>query len=264
VHLATGGGASWEEVERAMVAGTRALGELCLAEKVERLIYVSSIAALYLGPDCGTEVVEDDFPTDPRPEQRALYARGKALAERELVRLFREKGLPVTIVRPGVVLGRGTPLQHSGLGLWVRDNHCVGWGRGNRPLPLVLVEDVADALARLAAHAGSQLDGKTLNLAARGPWTAAELVLALRRATGRDFHFHPRPLALSQAMEIGKWLVKKAGGRRDAFPSYRDLKSRSLHPPFSARTAREVLGWRPCEEREEFLKRMLPETMASA
>ena len=258
LHLATGGGTSWEEIERAMVGGTRALAEACLEARVERLVYVSSIAALYLGPDCGANVIDDDDPADPRPAERALYARGKIAAEKELLRLAKERGLAVTIVRPGVVLGADAPFQHSGLGLWVRDNHCIGWGPGDRPLPLVLVEDVADVLARLAAFAGRELDGRALNLATRVPLTARELVAHFARVTGRDAHFHPRLLALSQALEIGKWLVKKAGGRRDAFPSYRDLKSRSLWPEFSCRSARERLGWKPCEEHEAFLRRLFP------
>lgn len=259
LHLATGGGATWDEIERAMVQGTRALAEACLEARVERFVYVSSIAALYLGPDCGAAVIDDADRADPKPELRALYARGKIAAERELVRLAKERGLPLTIVRPGVVLGADAPFQHSGLGLWVRDNHCVGWGRGERPLPLVLVEDVAEALARVAAHGGRELEGKALNLAARVPLSAQELVAHFARRSGRDVHFHPRSLALSQTMEIGKWLVKKAGGRRDAFPSYRDLKSRSLWPALSCRTAREVLGWQPCEEPREFLARLFPD-----
>jgi hypothetical protein len=81
------------------------------------------------------------------------------------------------------------------------------------------------------------------------------MVEELRRATGRALRFHPRPLWLSQAMEIGKWLVKKAGRRPGAtFPSYRDLKSRALVPRFTSRTAREVLGWRPVEDRETVLE----------
>lgn len=259
VHLATGGGASWDEIQRAMVAGSRALAEACVVERVERLVYVSSIAALYLGPDCGAGLIDDADRTDPRPAARALYARGKIAAEAELVKLARARGLALTIVRPGVVMGRESPFQHSGIGLWTRDNHCIGWGPGERPLPLVLVEDVADALARLAAHGGHEFDGKALNLAARVPLSARALVAHYAERTGRDVHFHPRPFALSQAMEIGKWLVKKAGGRRDAFPSYRDLKSRALWPAFSCRNAREGLGWQPCDDAREFLRRLFPD-----
>lgn len=256
VHLATGGGETWEKVERSMVRGSMAVAEAALAAGVRRLVYVSSIAALYAGADCGTDVIEDSLATDPQPDGRDVYSRGKIATEKALLALHRERGLPLVIVRPGVVLGEGTPMQHSGLGLWVRDNHCVGWGLGDHPLPVVTADDVADALARLVAHEGQDLDGRALNLCARAPLTAREIVAELRRATGRDLHFHPRPLWLSQMMEIGKWLVKKAGRRPGVtFPSYRDLKTRALVPPFSARTAREVLGWRPVEDREELLDR---------
>ena len=144
-------------------------------------------------------------------------------------------------------------MQHSGIGLWVRDNHCVGWGIGDHPLPLVLADDVADALVAAARFEGDALTGRAINLCARVPLTAQEVVDELREATGRRLHFHPRSLGLSQAMEIGKWLVKKAGRRDAPFPSYRDLKSRALAKPFSSRTARELLGWTPVEDREAFL-----------
>ncbi|HSG40999.1 MAG TPA: Gfo/Idh/MocA family oxidoreductase, partial [Thermoanaerobaculia bacterium] len=125
IHLATGGGDSWDKIERSMIQGSVAAAEAALDAGVERFVYVSSIAALYAGPDCGTDVLEDSIETDPRPEGREIYSRGKMEAERRLLALHRERGLPLVIARPGVVLGEGTPLQHSGLGLWVRDNHCV-------------------------------------------------------------------------------------------------------------------------------------------
>ena len=256
LHLATGGGDSWEKIERSMIQGSVAAAEAALAAGAERFVYVSSIAALYLGGDDGVPLIEDSTPTDPQPAGREIYSRGKMAAEAALLALHRERGLPLVIVRPGVVLGEGTPLQHSGLGLWVRDNHCVGWGLGDHPLPVVDVDDVAEALALLAAHAGHDLDGKALNLCTRTPLPAREIVAEMRRATCRDLHFHPRPLWLSQWLEIGKWVVKKVGRRPGAtFPSYRDLKTRACVPPFSSRTAREVLGWRPVEDREAFLDR---------
>jgi predicted dehydrogenase/nucleoside-diphosphate-sugar epimerase len=260
IHLATGSGDTWEKVERSMIRGSVAVAEAALAEGVERFVYVSSVAALYAGADSSvdpaTGLLEDSLETDPQPDGRDVYSRGKMAAEQALLDLYRRRGLPLVIVRPGVVLGEGTPMQHSGFGLWVRDNHCVGWGLGDTPLPVVLADDVADALVRLAAHEGHDLDGQALNLCTRAPLSAREIVEELRRATGRDLHFHPRPLWLSQTMEIGKWMVKVAGRRPGAtFPSYRDLKSRSLAPQFSSRTAREVLGWRPVEDRETLLER---------
>jgi nucleoside-diphosphate-sugar epimerase len=256
VHLATGAGTTWEAVERAMVQGTRNLGEAALAAGVNRLVFVSSTAALYLGPDCGMEVVSDAVPTDPKPAQRPLYARGKIAAEKAIFALV-QQGLKATIVRPAVVLDRDSPMQHSGLGLWIQDNHCIGWGRGERPCPLVLGSDVAEALVRLINYPGAELDGKALNLASRVPLTAANVVAAWGTHSGRAVTFHPRSFTLAQSMEIGKWLVKKAGGRKDAaFPSWRDLKSRSLWPPLGCEQAREHLHWQPVEDREAFLTKL--------
>jgi predicted dehydrogenase/nucleoside-diphosphate-sugar epimerase len=258
LHLATGGGDTWEKVERSMLQGSVGAAEAALAEGVERFVYVSSIAALYGGPDCGTNLLEDTLDTDPVPEARDVYSRGKAVTERALGDLHRERSLPLVIVRPGVVLGEGTPFQHSGLGLWVRDNHCVGWGLGEHPLPLVTADDVADALVRIALFEGNDLHGRALNLCGRPPLSAREVVEHLRQATGRDIHFHPRPLWMSQVLEVGKWVVKKAGRRPGVtFPAYRDLKARALVPAFSSRTAREVLGWTPVEDREALLERIV-------
>lgn len=253
LHLATGGGDTWEKIERSMVKGSLDVAEACLRHRVARLVYVSSIAALYTG---GAGEIDDGHATDSRPLARPLYSRGKIAAEKALLHLAKQRGLGLVIARPGVVLGAGTPMQHSGLGLWTRDNHCIGWGPGDHPLPVVWVDDVADVLVRIARHTGTELDGRALNLCARVPISAREYVAELRRVTGRDLHFHPRSLALSQTLEIGKYLVKRAGRRAGVeFPSWRDLKARSLAAPFTSRLARSVLGWKPVEEREAFLDR---------
>src|SRR5262249_32989691 len=41
VHLATGGGERWEDFERVMIGGTRAIAEACSAARVEQLVYTS-------------------------------------------------------------------------------------------------------------------------------------------------------------------------------------------------------------------------------
>lgn len=256
IQLATGGGDTWEKVERSMVRGSVEAARAAKAKGVARFVYVSSVASLYTGADVPGGTIRDADGTDPKPDARPIYSRGKIAAENALVELGAKEGLSVVIARPGIVLGAGTPMQHSGYGLWTRDNHCIGWGHGDRPIPGVWVDDVADALQKIVAYRGTDLDGAALNLCARPPITPKEYVNELGRVTGRSLHFHPRALWLSQLMEIGKWLVKKAGRKSGVeFPSWRDLKSRALEPAFASDLAREKLGWKPVEEREAFLDR---------
>lgn len=253
VHLAPGGGDTWEDTERLMVRGTVGIAEACMAKGVERLIYISSVASLYTGDEHAAPL-QDSPAVDPKPEARSVYARGKAVTELALQELHRTKGLPVVVMRPGIVVGEGTPMQHSGYGLWARDNHCVGWGEGRHALPLVWVDDVADAIVSASLYAGDDLHGQALNLCAKPPLNSKELVAELRASTGRDLHFHPRSLPLSQFMEIGKWAVKFVGRRPGLeFPSYRDLRARALFTVFESNLAREKLGWKPVEERESLL-----------
>ena len=252
IHLATGGGDDWETTKRTMVDGSVGFARIASKAGVKRLCYVSSVAALYTGPDADYEIA-DSPAVDPKPNVRSVYARGKAEAERALAAFAGHEALELVVLRPGVVMGEGTPMQHSGLGLWARDNHCVGWGPGDHALPLVWVEDVAEGVVRAALHTGKELDGQALNLCANPGLSARQVVAELRAATGRDLHFHPRSLESSQLMEVGKWLVKRAGGRQVEFPSYRDLKARALSPRFRCELARDVLGWEPVENREAFL-----------
>jgi nucleoside-diphosphate-sugar epimerase len=254
LQLATGNGDTWAKVQRSMVQGTRDVAQSALERGVARFVYVSSIAALYTGRDAPESIIADSTPTDPKPDERPLYARGKIAAEAALRELAASRGLPLVIVRPGVVMGAGSPPQHSGLGLWQRDNHCIGWGEGDNALPIVWVDDVADALVKIAQHRGDQLNGKALNLCARTTLTAREMVADLARVSGRAITFHPRSLALSQAMEVGKFVVKKAGRRPGVeWPSWHDLKARALVPSFGCDIARETLRWQPIEEREALL-----------
>lgn len=250
VNLAHGGGgATPAAIEAAMVGGARLVAEEALAAGCRHLLFISSIAALDLGGGRGP--VTADTPPDPDCERRAAYARAKALADRAMLAMHREQGLPVTILRPGVVLGAGTSPFHSGIGLYNREAHCIGWNRGRNPLPLVLGEDVAAAI--LAAMEKPETIGKALNLVGDVRLSAREYTGALAAAAGRPLAYHPQRPWLMQAEEWAKWAVKRVGGRKTGPPSFRDLKSRGMMAAFDCSAERDLLGWRPEGDRERFL-----------
>lgn len=246
-----GGGANFAEIEANLVGGATTVAKCCLARGVRRLIFVSSIAALYLGDP--QETVTGLTRLDPEPEKRADYARAKGLAEAALLALNRTDGLPVVIVRPGVVIGEGTTPFHSGIGYYNHETHCLGWNQGSNPLPLVLVDDVADAILRALETPG--IEGKTYNLVGDVRLTARDYVAALARATGRPLRYHPQPVLKIYAIELLKSVVKKLSGRRDPWPSLRDLKSRGLVAGFDCSAEARELGWKPVGDRAEFLRR---------
>jgi predicted dehydrogenase/nucleoside-diphosphate-sugar epimerase len=253
VHMATSAGDDPAATADAIALGAQVVGEACLEHGVERLVFVSSSAALYLG---GDRAVRGDDGPDPAPRRRAGYARGKILAERALARLQLERCLPLVVLRPAIVLGEGGAPAHGGLGTWAPDNRCAGFGMGQVPLPLVLAGDVAAAI--VAALQSQAALGRSYNLAGDVRWTAGEYVQRLRARTGRDLRFHPQPIWALWLGEVGKALVKLAAGRGFAPPSLRDLRSRGFFASLDCEDAKRDLGWRPEADPERFARLALP------
>jgi predicted dehydrogenase/nucleoside-diphosphate-sugar epimerase len=255
LHLATAAGTDPARIEQVMSDAVRVAGEAARAAGVRRFVFASSTAALWLGEH---GKIDGMCGTDPRPEQRAGYARGKIASERVLHELAQPgadgNGLEVTVIRPAIVVGHDGIFEHSGVGLWVRDNQCVGWGLGKHPLPFVLASDCAQAF--VAALDAPDAGGKTYNLAGDVRLTARDYVEAMASRTGRDYHFHPTPLWWMWAQELGKYGVKVLARKQRDWPAYRDFASRSFTTELDCSDAKRDLGFQPECDRGRFLSRI--------
>jgi nucleoside-diphosphate-sugar epimerase len=249
-HLATGGGDSWTDIARDFVDGTRNVALACQRLEVGRLVYTSSIAALYLG---GAGLIDETTDVDSEPSSRNYYSQGKIAAERLLKDMHARDGLRVVIMRPGIVVGPGGPLQHAGLGTWPSDTCCVGWGRGDTPLPFVLVRDVVQALE--LAMRQPAVDGMTFNLAGDVRLTAAEFVRLVAVCSRRNVRFRPQRLAVRWAFRLATWAVKHVAGRADnVLTTPRELRSATLRTQIDCSLASRVLGWRPNADLDTFVE----------
>ena len=130
-HLARPNVKTWEEWTEHEIEATRRVAEACLAAKVGRLIYTGTIDSYYAGARAGT--ITEETPLDPHIGWRNYYARAKALSEQVLMELHREKGLPVVIFRPGIVIGRGASPLHWGIGMWSLRCRLPALGPGAEP-----------------------------------------------------------------------------------------------------------------------------------
>ncbi len=204
-HLARSSVKTWEEYVEHEIEATRRVAEACLAAKVGRLIYTGTIDSYYAGAKAGT--ITEETPLDPHIDWRNYYGRAKAISEQLLMESHQEKGLPVVIFRPGIVIGRGSNPLHWGVGMWSFDAVCQVWGRGRNPLPLVLVEDVASAL--VTALDVPNLEGESFNLVAGSGLTAFDYLEALDRSIGADFQKIPTSPWKFYLADLAKWLVKR-------------------------------------------------------
>ena len=252
-HLARATETSWQGYLDNDVAVTRRIGEACLAAGVKRLVYTGTIDSYDASqPD---RPITEETPFDPDLEQRNLYARSKAACEAALEMLAAEKGLPLTIARPGVVIGRGGPLQHWGIAMWRGATACKLWGRGDNIMPFVLVDDVADGLVLSMEAPGAE--GRSFNLIGEPMLSARDYFNAVGESAGVRMRARPTPIWSYFAVDVAKYWAKRLLARRKGLtaPSFRDWKSRAQLSPYANAEAKAFLGWRPEADRARFIER---------
>jgi nucleoside-diphosphate-sugar epimerase/predicted dehydrogenase len=251
-HLARSHVKTWEEYAEHEVEATGRVAEAALAAKVERLIYTGTIDSYYAGAKAGT--ITENTPLDPHIDRRNYYARAKALSEQNLMSLHRQRGLPVVIFRPGIVIGQGGSPLHWGIGMWSWNAVCQVWGEGHNPLPLVLVEDVAQALVSALDVAG--IMGESFNLVADSRLSALDYLDALEECTGSEFQKTPTPPWKFYVVDVMKWIVKRAIRHSDRRrPSYRDWETRTQRAHYDCSKARKLLNWNPTGAQAEIIRR---------
>jgi nucleoside-diphosphate-sugar epimerase/predicted dehydrogenase len=258
IHLARANVKSWPEYQEYEIAATRQVAECALEAGVKRLIYAGTIDSYYAGKNAGT--ISEKTPLDRRIDRRNLYARAKADSENVLTNMHKKQGLPLVIVRPGIVIGRGGIPFHMGVGMWWHDAVCQFWGDGKKQLPLVLVEDVATAV--IAAIDTPGIEGMSFNLVADPCLSAQEYVNELERAGGMRVRRHATPILNFYIKDMAKWLVKVAVRHPERRrPSYRDWESRTQRAVFDCSLAKATLGWRPVSDRDEMVRRGIEEPL---
>ena len=257
-HVARADVKSWADYERYEIGVTREIAEAALATGVKRLLYTGTIDSYYAGARAGT--ITEDTPLDPAIERRNLYARAKAESERMLLRMHREKGLPVVILRPGIVIGRGGSPMHWGVGRWWYGSVCQTWGSGRNPLPLVLVADVVKGLIAAAEVPG--IEGDSFNLVADPTVSAQDYLDEMDRFGRTRVRRYATPILNFYLADMSKWAVKVITRHPDRhLPSYRDWESRQQRATFDCMRAKLRLGWRPISNRDELIRAGIHEPM---
>jgi nucleoside-diphosphate-sugar epimerase len=260
-HLAKCEGKKWADYVRGDIEPTRVLAEEAARAGVNRFIYTGTIdsydsASPYKRITSETEV-------DPRIGSRNLYARSKAACEQILRDAQERLGLPVVILRPAIVIGAGTDPNHLGVAQFASETEVRYWGNGDNKLPLVLVDDVADALVK--AMTASDVVGRSFVLTSEPMLTAREYIAELSARSGAQVKATERSpwryWAADLVKELAKNLVRHPNRR---WPSLHDWQCRTHRAIYDSSEARSALGWEPVSDRETMVKRGIHEAVDQA
>jgi nucleoside-diphosphate-sugar epimerase len=243
---------SWKTFEQEAVASTRNLVEACRAEKVGRLLHVSSIS-VYGHPKIKPgELIEETMPLGQKFWLWDHYPRSKMLAEK----IAWEFGPNVTVIRPSWIYGPRDRLTIPRLIPALQERRVPIIGSGDNLLNIIYVGDVA-AGAILAAN-NPNAAGQAYNLCSEGEITQKDMVntltdyLGLPRITRRVFYFVAMRFAFMKEF-FARLFCKKTPPtvtRRAIFLIGRPTQ-------YSIQKARTELGWQPRMPIQEGMRRSM-------
>ena len=236
-HLAAATGGSWTSFIDSTVRGTENVVKAALKSGCQKLVYVSSIALLNQSKYPPQGLIDETYPYEQYPARRDVYCFSKLWAEK-IVNAYAKisNKLKIVIVRPGIVYGPGRiPLNNLswrwGNVLWVK-------GSGKRPLPLVYVANLIDALL-LAGWTES--DG-VFNVVDREEVTVQKFFKCHRKLSSQNYKLVFLPIGMLLGFQALVKIFRKTMGKPDNYAIYklRCIKTGVRH---STRKLESELGW---------------------
>jgi nucleoside-diphosphate-sugar epimerase len=249
VHLAAALNGSAPALFLDTVVGTRALMAAAAGARVDRVVLISSIAVYGSQALPTGATLDENCAVDPHPHLRDAYTYSKVVQEEVCREACLAAGLPLVVLRPGVLYGPGRPVITNRVGL--RFGAVLVQMGGGQELPYAYVDNCADAVALAATR--DDVRAGAYNIVDDDLPTGRKLV-KLCRARGLRLRRIAIPRLfipiLSNAYE---WYARSSGyllppvlTRHSANALWRSLK-------FSNRRAKDELHWRPKMNTDEAL-----------
>lgn len=221
------------EYWRVNVDGTLNLARQAAVVGVQRFVFISSIG---VNGNINIRPISEDDALNPA----VLHAQSKLEAEQGLLKIQRETGMELVIIRPPLVYGPDAPGNFGNLVRWVQKGVPLPLGAIYNQRSLVALDNLVDLIITCIDHpaAANQVfmagDGQDLS--------TTELLRGVARAMGKPSRLIPVPSSL---LMLGARLLGKKAVAQRLFGSLQvDITK-----------ARELLGWEPPITVEEGLRR---------
>jgi len=242
VHAAADTMGTFEGGAANTVQGTSNILELCKSYEVRKLLYISSCCVYDTAKFSRGYVVAEDAPLEHNPEARGAYSYAKFHAEKLVLQAMTENKYPIISLRPGTIYGPGGQLFTPIMGFSLFEKNFFIIGDGQSFLPLVYVDNAADAIRALLQEEGDR--SGIYNLI--DPYTLTkkqyiEMLLKKIYPRARFFYF---PYSLLYTAVGGQEMLIRAVGGRPFLTRYR-LEASQKEIVYSGSKIRRDLGWAP-------------------
>jgi nucleoside-diphosphate-sugar epimerase len=221
------------EYTRINVEGTKSIIEGCLAAKVGRFLYLSSIKVN------GEKTVDLPFRCDDVPRPIGGYAISKKLAEDALMKTCAAGRIDWVIIRPPLVYGSGVKANFSRLINFAQSGWFVPLGACQNHRSIVYVGNLCSLISRSLVD--KRACGQTLLVSDGRDLTVAELIREISKASCKP----------TRLVYVPRFLLSVAGtilGMKNQI----DRLTQPLEVDISETTA--LLNWHPPFDVEEAIR----------
>jgi nucleoside-diphosphate-sugar epimerase len=227
------------------VEGTRILLQACQGQQqLQRIVHCSTTGVHGV---TGKTPAAEEAPFAPTNPYEATKLEGELLA----LKAYKEQGLPVSVVRPGLVYGPGD-LHLLGFFASIKKGLFRVIDGGKALLHPVYIDDMTAAFLLCAQC--PQAIGRSYNIAGQGPVTIRELATAIAHSMGRELPAGTIPLWLANlASDIFALLPGLQGERAPLTHSRVAFLTNSR--VYSIQRAQQELGYAPHMVLEQGMKR---------
>jgi nucleoside-diphosphate-sugar epimerase len=239
------------EFERTNIVGTANVIAAAQAERIGRMVYVSSPSVAHTGTSL---VGAGAGPADP-DHVSGHYARSKA--EAELLALAASPVVvPVVAVRPHLIWGPGDTQLIGRIVERARQGRLATIGSGLALIDTTYVTNAADAIVA-ALDRAPELAGRAFVVTNGQPRPIAELISRIVTAAGLR---PPRLRVPYRAARVGGLVAERVWDRvdRDDEPPITSFLAEQLATAhwFDQRETRQALGWEPKVSLDEGFSRL--------
>jgi nucleoside-diphosphate-sugar epimerase len=235
------------------VVGTRGLIEASLGAGVRRFVLVSSLAVYGTHHLLPGSVLEETCPLDPEPHRRDGYTYSKVAQEKVAWEAAGARGLPLVVVRPGVIYGPGKDCLSGRVGLRL-GSWLLRMG-GRQQLPYTFVDNCAAAV-RLAGTARG-VEGQAFNVVDDGLLTGKALFRLYRREVGGVRGLTVPAWAIPWLSGLCEWYHRWSAGQLPAVLTRYKSQAMWSRLGYSNTRAKATLGWVPGVTMEDGVRQTL-------
>ena len=223
------------------VVGSENLFKICVEERVARVVLCSSFGVFGASNIKRDGVIDESTPMEDHPELRDPYSFTKHMQEQLAWQYYHENGLPLVVVRPGVVFGPPVPILSSriGLSLFGMFLHLGG----NNKIPLTYKENCADLIIKAGMVPG--VEGEVFCAVDDDVPSSNYLLSRYKKNIKKIFSIRIPYRIFRQLAKFNVWYSTRTLGHLPAvFTPYKVDAMWKGHQ-FSNKKAKEKLLWSP-------------------